>query len=349
MSARDYTVKSNEESEMWGFNADAKDSSQKVADLAFRVAAIEDTQSIVTSGVNLAQTSMGRVDGIVAEIGNLRRDLSAGVSSLETAQKASISADVLVDSTNEIHRKLDRAVLADKRAGEAAAPGILEAQENLQLVHGALKDSVFGKIDALKEFIDDAVDEVYQKAVTYGTDGHIKQVCGFSPEETDKYWDGKTHVSTANNGRVKGRKYYRVQFNVKQNGYFTSGADELMLACMALSKHLRMQDGIERDLRPVCNHYGHRNLGGLGQCIFIWESYFSHCGGGGYWEVNRACGGIKESELRMSLFWENNEHNHDRLFAHNNGANSHSWQNPYTTNNNYKYTFCSGANMNFRK
>lgn len=292
---------------------------------------------------------MARVDGIVAVIGDLRRDLSAGVSNLETSQKQAISIDDLTDSTNEINRKLDRAILADKRAGMAAAPGIVEATGNLQKAHDILKSSVYGKMDALSDFIDEAVEEVYSSAVTYGTDGHIKQVCGFTPDEVDKYWDGKTHVSTANNGRVKGRKYYRIQFNIKQEGYFTSGGDELMLGCMALSKHLRLKDGVERDLRPICNHYGHGNIGGLGQCIFIWESYFSHCGGGGYWEVNRACGGIKEPELRMSIFWENNQHNHDRMFAHDNRANAHSWQNPYTTNKAYKFTFCSGANMNFRK
>jgi len=348
-SGRNYKVQSNDESEMWGFNSDAQDSAQKVADLAFRVSAIEDTQSIVTSGVNLAQTSMGRVDGIVEVIGELRRDLSEGVSNLETAQKSAISQDVLTDATNEINRKLDRAVLADYRAGVDASAGITEAAGNLQKVHDVLKGSVYGKMDKLADFIDEAVEEVYQKAVTYGTDGHIKQVCGFTPDEVDKYWDGKTHTSTANNGRVKGRKYYKIQFNIKQVGYWTSGGDELMLGCMALSKHLRMQDGLERDLRPICNHYGHGNIGGLGQCIFIWESYFSHCGGGGYWEVNRACGGIKESELRMSVFWENNQHNHDRYLSHNNGANSHSWQNPYTAGSQYKFTFCSGANMNFRK
>jgi hypothetical protein len=292
---------------------------------------------------------MGRVDGIVAEIGNLRRDLSAGVSELNSAQEASISTDILTDATNEIQRKLDRAVLADKRAGIDATPGILMAANNLQAVQDNLKASVYGKMDALGDFIDSAVDEVASKAVTYGTDGHIKQVCGFTPDEHEKYWDGKIHTSTANEGKVKGRRFYKVQFNIKQNGYFTSGGDELMLACMALSKHLRMKDGIERDLRPVCNHYGHNNVGGLGQCIFIYRSYFSHCGGGGYWEQNRACGGVKEAELRMSIFWENNQHNHDRQFSHNNGANSHSWQNPYQQNNNYKHTFCSGGNMNFRK
>jgi len=348
-AARDYTVKTNEESEMWGFSSDAANSASAVEDLAYRVAAIEDTQEIVTSGVNLAQTSMGRVDGIVAEIGNLRRDLSAGVSALESAQKSTISMDTLTDATNEIQRKLDQAVLTDKRAGVDAIPGIKVAADNVQAIHDGLKASVYGKMDALGDFIDQAVEEVYQKAVTYGTDGHIKQVCGFTPDEVDKYWDGKIHVSTANNGRVKGRRYYKVQFNIVQNGYFTSSSDELMLACMALSKHLRMKDGIERDLRPICNHYGHRNIGGLGQCIFIWESYFSHCGGGGYWEQNRACGGIKESELRMTLFWENNQHNHDRQFSHNNRENSHSWQNPYQENDQYKHTFCSGGNMNFRK
>merc|ERR1719345_219766 len=175
-SGRNYKVQSNDESEMWGFNSDAQDSAQKVADLAFRVSAIEDTQSIVTSGVNLAQTSMGRVDGIVEVIGELRRDLSEGVSNLETAQKSAISQDVLTDATNEINRKLDRAVLAGY----------------LQKVHDVLKGSVYGKMDKLADFIDEAVEEVYQKAVTYGTDGHIKQVCGFTPDEVDKYWDGKT-------------------------------------------------------------------------------------------------------------------------------------------------------------
>jgi len=343
-----YKVSTNAEAEMWSFTGEATVSAASIDTLAYRVAAIENTQNILTSGVQLSQTSMGRVDGIVGVIGELRKDLSEAVSQLETMQKSSISTDTLTDTWNAVQRKLDRAVLKDKRAAETFTPGLRVAVANLESQYGNLRKAVFGQLDTISDFVDDALDEVASKMVTYGTDSHIKQVCGYESHEISKYWDEKKYVSTANNGRVKGRIFYRIKFNIANQGYFTSGMDELLLGCMALSKYLRSQDGLERDLRPACNHYGHHNIGGMGQCIFIWENYFSHCGGGGYWEQNRACGGVPEPALRMGVYWETAYHNNDRLMRHNNAANSHSWQDPYR-NSDYQYTMCTGGNMNFRE
>ena len=98
----DYKVSTNAEAEMWSFTGEATVSAASIDTLAYRVAAIENTQTILTSGVQLSQTSMGRVDGIVGVIGELRKDLSEAVSQLETMQKSSISTDTLTDTWNAV-------------------------------------------------------------------------------------------------------------------------------------------------------------------------------------------------------------------------------------------------------
>jgi hypothetical protein len=100
-------------------------------------------------------------------------------------------------------------------------------------------------------------------------------------------------------------------------------------------------------LRPPCNHWGHWKNGGLGQCVPIEQSYFSHCGGGGYWEQNRACGGVPESYLRYTIGYEENRENYDRHLCHNDGSNWHDWKESQV-NSNWQYAMCTGGNQNFR-
>jgi hypothetical protein len=347
--AQNYAYEKADESEVWTFTTDAKVSAANLDLLEARVAAIEDNQGMVVSGVKLAQSSMERVDGIVSEVSVIRQELSNSISLLETKHRVLVDTEGVADMEYQINKELGDAVNADKRAGDAAKAGIVSSVNNLKAKATALNDAVQGRIDTMQAKIDDAVQTVKEKGAFYGSAEHIKQVCGFHPlDEVEKYWDGKVITSASDHGNVRGRKFYRVKFNLVRKGFFTSGSDELFLACKGLDMYLRSVDGIGRDLRPPCNHYGHMRVGGLGQCIFIWDSYFSHCGGGGYWRQNQACGGIPEEYLRMSVQYETTWHNWDRHYAHFNGVNNHGWVNPYQESP-YEYSFCTSGNMNYNK
>jgi len=191
------------------------------------------------------------------------------------------------------------------------------------------------------------IDEAVGTLPFWGSEEHLHQVTGFYSHEVDKYWDGKAVVSTSDHGDVKGRIFYRVKYNIRTPGYWSGNSAELFMACSALSTYLRSKDGLERDLRPVCNHQHHARHGGTRGCIWIRGSYFSHCGGGGYWRVNEACGGVPEEWLRQSVPYELNRHNNDRHLVHQNCANCHRWWDPYTPGE-FQYTICSGGNRHYK-
>jgi hypothetical protein len=257
--------------------------------------------------------------------------------------------DGVEDIKYMIEKELSEAVAIDKKAAAAAKKGIIVAVDALHDQAVALDNAVSGRIQAMLDQIDETVTEVKEKGSFYGSTDHIKQVTGFHPiDDIEKYWDGKVVTSAADHEKVKGRKFYRVKFNNEQPGFFTTGADELFFICKGLDKYLRSLDGISRDLRPPCNHYNHARVGGLGQCIFIWNSYFSYCGQStGYYHQNVACGGIPEEYLRMSVQYETTSHNWDRHLVHGNGAMQQQWQGPYNKSP-YIYSFCTSGNMNYR-
>jgi len=226
---------------------------------------------------------------------------------------------------------------------------IVEVRDNIAVKTEEVKAVLDGRMKSMEDRINSAMDEVLANAAYTGSDEHIKQVVGYYPDDIEKVgaWNGEEYTSTADHGEVRGRNFYSVTFNTKQRGFFTSGSDELFMACRALSIYLYRQDGVERDLRPPCNHYGHSRYGGLGQCIWINRAYFSHCGGSGYWRQNEACGGVPESKLRNTVMYETNQHNWDRHYVHYDRANHHGWTNAYQTNS-YDRTLCTGGNQNFR-
>lgn len=93
--------------------------------------------------------------------------------------------------------------------------------------------------------------------------------------------------------------------------------------------------------KPTPNQRVHR-IEDRGQCVPIEQSYFSHCGGGGYWEQNRACGGVPESYLRYTIGYEENRENYDRHLCHNDGSNWHDWRESQV-NSNWQYAMCTGG------
>lgn len=346
-AAQQYSYEKAEESEIWTFTEDAALSAANLDLLEARVAAIEENQGMVVSGVQLAQSSMDRVDSIVNEVSMIQKQMSESMSKLETTHKTLPTFDDVRAMDYTIEKELGDAVAKDKRAGKVAKEGIIVAVNALHDQAVALDNAVSGRIQAMMDQIDDTVTEVKEKGAFYGSIDHIKQVTGYHAiDDIEKYWDGKTVTSAAEHQKVRGRKFYRVKFNAVTPGYFTSGSDELFFICMGLDKYLRSLDGISRDLRPPCNHYNHARVGGLNQCIFIWNSYFSYCGGTGFYSQNIACAGVPEEYLRMSVQYETTSHNWDRHLVHHNAAMNHRWQDPYKPSA-YIYSFCTSGNMNY--
>jgi len=284
---------------------------------------------------------------VMAKVAEVRTEVTASMAKLSKQIDTTVSyADW------QMHDMALRKKQTDALAEAAANSQQLE--DVLLAPIGVIEDELgnFEKmVDEAMDALNDKVDEAKVKAASSssftGSDEHIKQVTGFAPDEVNKYWDGKVTTSSSNYGYVRGRKFYKVKFNIVTPGYWSANSDEIFYACMALSIHLRRKDGVERDLRPPCNHWGHWKSGGLGQCVPIENSYFSHCGGGGYWEQNTACGGVPESYLRYTIGYEENRHNYDRHLVHNDGSNWHDWRDSQT-NSNWQYAMCTGGNQNFR-
>ena len=87
--------------------------------------------------------------------------------------------------------------------------------------------------------------------------------------DIDKYlvttWQSSSYHSN--------RKYFKIKFNPNRPGYFSCGSAEFRTACTALNTALRGSDGVDRALKPVCNHQSYTD----GNCVRLSGSYLSHC------------------------------------------------------------------------
>jgi hypothetical protein len=345
----EYRNEVDDSADIWAVGYMNDDNVKISASLIARVAAIESGAVPFQASVDLASSSMARLDAVVAEVAALKTAMVVDVTALKNRLSvAANQADLSHHQDVAVERQT--AIL---QAGRAARQAMIDELETSKAKVKVLATRVSAKIakslPALKKSITDNMEEVLASLPYHYSDDHIEQVVGFRPEEIEKYWDGKVIISKADNGEVKSRRFYKVLFNARKPGYWTSGSDEMFMSCMALSVHLYRQDGIERDLRPACNHEGHWDIGGMGQCVSIRSSYLSHCGGSssGYWSVNRACAGIPEQTLRNTIGYEDASHNHDRHLIHN-GPNNHWWEDPYNTKQ-FQYVMCTGGNQNFKK
>ena len=308
---------------------------------------MEETQQYTTTGVKLAATTMARIDNVMAKVAEVRQEVTGSMAKLTKQVESTISFKEWVAHDVAL-RAVQKAAMEQAAANSAA----LEAElfEPVVVIEGELENfekDVDAAIEAMEARVAEAKADAMQSTTYTGSDAHIKQVTGFAPDEVNKYWDGKVTTSTSSYGYVRGRKFYKVKFNIVSPGYWSANSDEIFYACQALSIHLRRKDGIERDLRPPCNHWGHWKSGGLGQCVPIESSFFSHCGGGGYWEQNQACGGVPESYLRYTIGYEENRHNYDRHLVHNEHSNWHDWRDSQTASK-WDSAMCTGGNQNFR-
>jgi hypothetical protein len=342
-----YETETEEEVEAWTLSGSNDVNVDSTSRLIARVEAIESAANPTTTAVQMAQTSMGRLDAIVDEVADLKLQLATDISRLTNTASLTGSENGLDWHKNRVVQKKWEIPASGRTARSRLVAKITAAKAKVQAKSDEVANTMATRMAAMENKIDDAMEAVIANAAFTGSDDHIEQVCGFRPDDVDEYWDKKVYTSSADHGEVRGRKFYRVHFNKKQPGFFTSGSDELFMACRALSVYMQRQDGLERDLRPACNTYYHHRFGGLGQCIWIHRSYFSHCGGGGYWRQNMMCAGVPETALRNIPHYEDNQHNWDRHLAHYDRENHHGWVDPYRTSQ-YQHTLCTGGNQNYK-
>jgi len=336
-----------EHSDVFGLSQSVLATQEAAELLNTRVSVLEETQKYTATGVQLSAATIKRLDGVIQKVANVKSEIDKNMIALGKTVDSTVSYSDWIEYDMAFRA-------AAKAATEQSVQNNIELGEREMTNARKINDELAGFEAAVDDAMSDLksdVDAAVEKAKSSGTflrsDEHIEQVCGFKPDETNKYWDGKVITSTADHGYVRGRKFYKVMFNAITPGYWSANSDEIHMACAALSIHLRREDGIERDLRPACNHYGHWKSGGLGQCVMVERSYFSHCGGGGYWEQNRACGGVPEVYLRYTIGYEENRHNRDRHLTHNDGSNWHSWRESQVSSA-WKYAMCTGGNQNFK-
>ena len=348
-SAGSVDVTVTESLDIWNAFADNGALANDLDSVGGRVNSMEALGDSVGSAIKVAQSSTARLDDLVAEIAGLKAKLAKNVESAKTTFQ---------NSGQKEHVKMVRqhaqttANLLDSGA-VAGIGSVMEASvqtaSTIEKSVAAARASLDVALDDIDTLVADGVKEAMSNSVFVGSPQHIKQVTGIDYKNTKSYliW---AKVSQAANSYVKGRKFYKVKFNLKQPGYWTSGSDELFMACRALSMQMFEADKIERDLVPPCNHYGRgRVVGGNGQCFWVERSYFSHCGGGGYWAWQHACAGIAEKDLRGIVGYEDTQENYDSHLVHRNGANNHAWASPYKTQAAYQYTLCTSQNSNFKK
>jgi len=346
--AGDFEGSVREATDFWSEGEMEAASTAKLTNLAARTGGVAGSMPSVTAGIQLVQNNIARLDTVITKLAELKGETVAAKKENDMYMAAAASATAL--SEGQANAEAIATMAVERTKNLIAVDEISGAGGKAKSLADETSDILNKQMVELSKKVTADINKKLESvsASNYGTDNHIKQVTGFSSSETNKYWDGKTYTSAANHGEVRGRKFYKVKFNIKSRGYWTSNSNELFMACKALSNALRAKDGVERDLRPPCNHYNHRRTGGLGQCIFVRDSYLSHShNGGGYWGWQRAGAGIKAEVLKNIAGYEQTNHNNDHHLVHR-SPNSHTWWKAYRSGI-YEYTMCTSGNSNFKK
>lgn len=347
-SAEVLDVSVEESVDVWKAFDTNTDIAAQLSSLEGRVTSMEALGDAVGSAISVSQSSTARLDELVAEVAALKQKLAVDVAELESGISTAGQKQHLNMLREHASNTAQTIVTGAVNGIQAVKLASVSTANTIRATLDAGDRAVDEALANIDDLVADGVEQAKKLAPFSGTPDHIKQVTGIDYKNTKSYlvWE---KASQSSSGYVRGRKFYKVKFNLAKPGYFTSGSDELFMACRALSMALFEKDGKERDLVPPCNHWSrHQNVGGQGQCIMIERSYFSHCGGGGYWSWQIACGGIKESDLRGIVGYESTWENYDRHLCHRNGANSHTWCNPYSQTTTYQYTLCTSNNVNFK-
>merc|ERR1719337_208882 len=159
----------------------------------------------VGSAITVAQSSTARLDDPVAEIAGLKAKLAVNVDSMKSTfknsgQHAHITANALDTG----------AVKGIGSVMEASVNTAATIQKSLDSAKAMLSMS----IDNLDTVVEDAIEEAKKKSVYQGSAEHIKEVTGIDYKNTKSYlvW---TKTSNSYSSQVKGRKFYKIKFNLK--------------------------------------------------------------------------------------------------------------------------------------
>jgi hypothetical protein len=207
----------------------------------------------------------------------------------------------------------------------SAAAQLAAATAEVATLSTELADEIPGKIAELQSWVHDKLDHYKKKFDFPNATQDLKYTKNYnlvmiarSPENTE-------------NGH-KRRMFYKVEFNPNAPGYFECDRRELFAACRQLSEDLEEHDGIDRDLRPVCDHDHGQGLNANHYCgdqsVILRESYLSHCGGSGNHRRSQHCIGMEDDFLAGAVFYNREHHwNGCWMHRHEGRPNAHEWVN----------------------
>jgi len=143
-------------------------------------------------------------------------------------------------------------------------------------------------------------------------------------------------------GRGAGRVFYKTNYNPGAPGFFNCDRRELRTACSDLSAYLKSRDGVDRALKPACNHPSYCGSQG----VQLPSSYLSH-----YSNVNNEGYGLPFTFVSGVMMY-NREHTwHGCHMLVNRGTrHDHTWTNSHDhSTNKGRSTLCTSSNSNYKK
>merc|ERR1719473_2090944 len=143
---------------------------EATARLIARVAAVESAAEPMTTAVNMAQTSMSRLDSVVDEVATLKRQLAEDVTRLRTYASLTGSANGLDWHKDRVIEKKWEIPAVGRTDRKKVLAQIAAAKERVDAKTVQVQQVMDGKMKSMEERINTAMDEVIANAAFTGSD-----------------------------------------------------------------------------------------------------------------------------------------------------------------------------------
>jgi len=280
---------------------------------------------------DLAKDTMKTTTAIQVEQANAAKDIKKVLDDLAGIEK---KIDGTVDN-------LKKDVAKSLQEGDAKiAASVKKAEEGAAQSKKDAAAASEKSAAALKKQVDDATKPVKTMAATVKslTDNYAKDSLYFQ-RQTFQLLDWK-----AGQGRGAGRIFYKTNYNPGAPGHYSCEGNhhQLQTACRDLSAFLKSRDGVDRALKPACDHPSHCR----GTGVSLPGSYLSH-----YSNVNNEGYGMPHKWMTGVMMYNHPHSWHGCHMLVNYGrSNNHYWTN-YGDHHHQKgrSTLCTGSNSNYKK
>ena len=273
---------------------------------------------------DLAKDTIKTTTAVQVEQANQAKDLKKVLDDLAGIERK-IDGTVN-DLKKDVAKSLqegDAKIAASVRKSEAA-----QAQSKKDATAASDKSAA-----ALKKQVDDATKPLKALAENYAKDSlyfmkDTFQLLGYKVGQ----------------GRGAGRVFYKVNYNPGSPGFFQCEGNhrELQTACRDLSTMLKARDGVDRALKPACDHPSHCR----GSGVSLPGSYLSH-----YSNVNNEGYGMPQAWMSGVMMYNHPHSWHGCHMLVNRGRNNdHYWTHHHDhTTAKGRSTLCTGSNSNYKK